>query len=186
MHLIKTVIPDCYLIGINQIYDKRGFLLKTFKQSCFNSLGLCTDWQEQFYTYSDPNVIRGLHFQLPPYDHFKLIYCITGLIYDVVLDLRVGSPAYRKHITIKLGEEKKYALYLPPGVAHGFCTVKDPAIVVYNVSTEHEPTSDSGIRWDSAGIEWPIINPNVSERDQNFISFENYKSPFVYLENIKI
>lgn len=182
MQLIKTDIPDCYLISVNKIYDKRGFLLKTIKKSSYSELGLCTDWREQFYTYSEPNVVRGLHFQTPPYDHAKLIHCITGIIYDAVLDLRVGSPTYRKHITMELGGEKDYLLYLPPGVAHAFCTAQEHALISYNVSTEYEPTSDSGIRWDSAGINWPIVDPKVSERDQTFVSLKNFKSPFVYSE----
>ena len=183
LDIIPTCITGCYEIQPRVLKDVRGVFVKTFHADCFREAGLCTDWAEHYYTTSDPGVLRGLHFQLPPHDHVKLVYCIAGSVEDVALDLRVGSPTYGKAILLELSAEKGNMIYLPKGLAHGFCAPNEQAILVYNVSSVYKPEADTGIRWDSAGINWSIQNPLLSERDRSFPAFDQFESPFQYLES---
>ena len=180
LRLVETTIPGCYELQARQLSDDRGTFVKTYHREWFQSLGLRTDWVEQYYSVSKPGVVRGLHFQLPPHDHAKLVYCISGRVLDVALDLRKGSPTYGEHIRRELSAEKSNMLYLPAGLAHGFSTYGEPATLVYNVTSVYHPASDTGIRWDSAGIKWPHKKPKVSDRDQGFAGFSDFCSPFVF------
>jgi dTDP-4-dehydrorhamnose 3,5-epimerase len=162
--------------------DDRGHFVKTIQSSIFQDHGLEGDFRECFYTSSCKDVLRGMHFQVPPNDHAKLLYCTAGAIYDVALDLRIGSPTYGMHEVYELSTSASNAVYLPRGIAHGFCVRDAPAVMVYHVSSEHDPARDAGIRWNSFGAAWPIENPVVSPRDNSFVSFEEFKSPFVYSE----
>ncbi|MEX0383158.1 dTDP-4-dehydrorhamnose 3,5-epimerase [Spiribacter sp. 1M153] len=180
LRLVETKIPGCYELRARQLGDERGTFVKTYHRNWFESLGLRTDWAEQYYSVSQPGVVRGLHFQLPPHDHAKLVYCVAGRVLDVALDLRKGSPTYGEHIILDLSAEQGNMLYLPPGIAHGFSTYAEPATMVYNVTSVYHPESDTGIRWDSAGIEWPQKTPNLSERDRGFPKLSTFDSPFSF------
>jgi dTDP-4-dehydrorhamnose 3,5-epimerase len=126
-------------------------------------------------------VLRGLHFQTPPHEHAKLVTCILGRVWDVALDLRQASPTYGQHFSIELGQQEPCALYLPPGFAHGYLALEEPATMVYCVASEYAPNHDAGIRWDSAGIPWPIGSPPiVSPRDDALPAFKDFHSPFHY------
>lgn len=160
--------------------DARGRFVKVFHEQAFRDLGLHTDFAEEYYSVSHRNVIRGLHFQTPPHDHVKLVYCVQGEVLDVVLDLRVGSPTYGQHATFRLSAEKANSIYIPKGMAHGFCALSDEAIMVYKVSTVYAPHNDAGVRWDSAGIDWPTASPIISDRDAGFAGFGEFTSPFTY------
>lgn len=184
MKIIHTQITGCYEIQTNIFTDERGVFVKTFHAEEFGSLGLCVDWKEQYYSTSNVNVLRGLHFQLPPYDHAKLVYCVAGVVEDVALDLRVGSPTYGKVVILELSAQKANMIYLPKGLAHGFYTRNGPAIMVYNVSSSYVPDADRGIRWDSAGINWSVHSPLLSDRDRKFPAFADFKSPFLFCENV--
>jgi len=175
-----TVLPGCFELQPRVFSDPRGVFVKTFHRDVFKQLGLATEWAEQYYSISEPGVVRGIHFQRPPDDHAKLVYCIAGSVLDIVLDLRMGSPTYGKHIRIELNARLGNMLYIPSGLAHGFCTYDDTATLVYNVTSVYEPSSDSGIRWDSAGIEWPCATPKLSERDRNFPTLAEFISPFQF------
>tara|TARA_B110000503_G_scaffold141577_1_gene235527 strand:+ start:556 stop:1107 length:552 start_codon:yes stop_codon:yes gene_type:complete len=176
----KTNIRDCYEIHTNLFEDIRGRFVKVFHKPEFQAFRLNVDFVEQYYTISLPGVVRGLHFQLPPHDHAKLVYCVAGEVMDVTLDLRVGSPTYGKHFSTKLSAKKRNMIYLPSGVAHGFSTINETSILVYNLTSIHHPESDTGIFWNSAEIEWPNSKPIISSRDQNFIKFKDFVSPFRY------
>ena len=177
---IETPLPGCYVLQSHPVVDQRGCFVKTYHRDWFASLGLRTDWAEQYYSVSQPGVVRGLHFQLPPHDHAKLIYCIAGRVLDIALDLRQGSPSYGEHIRIVLAADQANMLYLPPGLAHGFSTYHQPATLLYNVTSVYHPESDTGIRWDTANIEWPHQNPQLSDRDQTFPTLADFKTPFTY------
>ena len=133
---------------------------------------------EQYYSVSHSGVLRGLHFQLPPSDHDKLVYCTAGAAFDVALDLRLGSPEFGRHIGLTLSAEAHNLLYLPRGFAHGFCVTEGPATMVYNTTTPYAPEHDTGILWNSAGIDWPVDTPLVSTRDRNFPALDEFESPF--------
>ena len=136
------------------------------------------DFGETFYTVSGTNVLRGMHFQMPPADQAKLVYCISGAIFDIALDMRAGSPTFGEHETFELSEGAHNALYLPRGMAHGFYTRTAPAVVVYQVTSEHSPANDFGVRWDSFGATWPLGEPVISNRDEALIPFQQFESPF--------
>jgi len=180
MEIRETEIPGCYEVQPRLFKDDRGVFVKTFHAEEFRSLGLCADWKEQYYSTSNQGVLRGLHFQLPPHDHAKLVYCVAGSVEDVALDLRVGSPTYGKAIILELSAAKGNMIYLPKGLAHGFCTPNEPATLVYNVGSVYDPAADAGIRWDSVDVNWLVQKPLLSDRDRTFPAFDEFKSPFRY------
>ena len=184
MEIRKTKIPGCFEFQPTLVKDARGVFVKTFHVEESRTLGLCADWREQYYSTSNQGVLRGLHFQIPPHDHAKLVYCVAGSVEDVALDLRVGSPTYGKAVMLELSARKGNMIYLPRGLAHGFCTPNGPATLVYNVSSVYEPDADAGIRWDSVGIKWSIQKPLLSNRDQTFPAFSEFKSPFFFNEKV--
>jgi dTDP-4-dehydrorhamnose 3,5-epimerase len=138
------------------------------------------EFKEHYYSASKKNVVRGLHFQLPPMDHVKIVYCIYGAVLDVVLDLRIDSPSYGDYEIFELSAEKANSIYMPKGMAHGFCVLSQEAILGYCVTSTYSQECDSGIRWDSANIPWPVSNPILSVRDLALPSFGEFKSPFKY------
>ncbi|MBW3127596.1 dTDP-4-dehydrorhamnose 3,5-epimerase [Hymenobacter profundi] len=153
--------------------DKRGTFVKTFHLGAFQEHGLAVDFRESYYSISHKNVIRGMHFQLPPHEHDKLVYVTQGAILDVVVDLRSGSPTYLQHLAVSLDEHNQ-AIYIPRGCAHGFLALSNTATVVYNVTSVYEPKADAGVRWDSIGFKWPVQNPIVSDRDATFKSLNDF------------
>ncbi|MFE4105276.1 dTDP-4-dehydrorhamnose 3,5-epimerase [Almyronema epifaneia] len=180
MDIKPTPIPGCYEIHPRIFTDQRGSFVKTFHQDIFRQHGLETHFAEEYYSHSRQNVLRGLHFQLPPQDHVKLVYCTAGEVLDAVVDLRLGSPTYGQFATFSLSAENAIALYMPKGLAHGFYAVSEQATMLYRVSTVYSPEHDAGIRWDSAGIPWPSAVPILSSRDQTFPTLADFASPFVF------
>lgn len=178
MKLRQTKIPGCYLIGLLARLDARGSFVKTFQSTAFRELGLETDFRESFYSFSEEAVLRGLHFQLPPSDGAKLVYCLKGEVLDVAVDLRVGSPTYGEHTTFELSARDASAVYIPRGVAHGFYVRQGPALLVYHVTSEYDARLDSGILWSSIDFEWPSLIPTCSERDAAFTNLQEFASPF--------
>ena len=159
--------------------DARGAFVKTFHQAFFETHGFETQFREHYYSVSRRKVLRGLHFQLPPNDQAKLVFCIAGEIVDVALDLRTSSPTFGKHRSVTISSEQANQVYLAKGLAHGFYVLSDAATVVYNVTTLHAPADDTGIRWDSVGIRWPDECPIVSERDSKLSLWRDFRSPFI-------
>lgn len=153
--------------------DRRGTFVKTFHAGAFAELGLAVDFRESYYSVSQRDVIRGMHFQLPPHDHDKLVYVTQGEIIDVVVDLRADSASFRQYVALPLVAHRR-AVYIPRGCAHGFLTLSDTATVVYAVSSVYAPAADAGIRWDSIGYEWPVSAPIVSDRDAAFLSLADF------------
>ena len=174
----KSKIDGCLEILPRVFRDDRGIFVKVFHKNIFADLGLEYNFVEEYYSQSFKNVIRGLHFQVPPEDHVKLVYCIDGAAFDVVLDLRKGSPTYGKYDTFTLDSKHANMVYIPSGMAHGFCSISDSSTLVYKTSTVYDPECDSGILWNSVNITWPTLQPVMSERDKNFDDFLNFKSPF--------
>ncbi|MFJ8259456.1 dTDP-4-dehydrorhamnose 3,5-epimerase [Peribacillus asahii] len=182
MHINETKIMGCYEITPNIITDKRGAFIKTFHHEIFKENHLETNFVEQYYSISQQGVLRGLHFQVPPKHHVKLVYCPVGQVVDAVVDLRIDSPTYGQFELFDLNDEKKNMIYIPPGLAHGFCVLSKNAVVAYNVSTVHSPAHDGGIRWNSAGISWPNLPLIVSQKDSELPAFLDFSSPFRYEE----
>lgn len=174
----KTIISGCYELEPSIFGDSRGKLVKTFHKDVFLSLGLETDFTEEYYSISPKNILRGLHFQLPPYDHVKCVTCLSGKIFDVVVDLRKKSKTYKQYFSIELDAEKGNMLYIPEGLAHGFNVLSDTAIFLNRTTTVYNADSEAGIKWDSCGIIWPNTNPILSDKDKNLITLDKFKSPF--------
>lgn len=177
---IATKIDGFYEILPEVNEDTRGIFVKTYHKSNFLGMGIDVNWKEQYYSISKNGVLRGLHFQLPPHAHKKLVCCVSGEVIDVALDLRKGSPTYGMHDFVSLSSVKRNAVFVDVGLAHGFYTISESATLLYNVSTEYAPCSDSGIRWDSAGIIWGDIVPTISERDQSLVGLHQFQSPFFW------
>jgi dTDP-4-dehydrorhamnose 3,5-epimerase len=178
MLIQETAIAGCFTLTAAKHHDTRGHFTKWFSKDAFAKTGLCSAWAEVYASESHRGVIRGLHFQQPPADHVKLVYCLAGRAIDVVLDLRCGSPSFGEHIMISLSAEEPVSVYVPSGCAHGFYAELDHTLMLYQVSSGHTPSLDSGIRWDSAGIEWPTDTPIVSTRDRALPEFCTFDSPF--------
>ena len=180
MNVIKTNIPGCFEIHPDVIKDERGTFVKTFHRDIFDKHGLTTDFAEEYYSYSKKGVLRGLHFQLPPHDHIKMVYCVRGRILDAIVDLRKGSPTFGGYALFELSDENAQVLYLGRGIAHGFYALSNEAIVMYKVTTIYAPEHDAGILWNSAGVPWPDNMPILSKRDKSFPPLSQFESPFIY------
>lgn len=178
MRINKTSIPGCFEMLSTVHSDPRGLLVKTFHLDYFVRNGLETKFAEEFYSFSHRGVLRGLHFQIPPRQHTKLVYCILGEVFDAVVDLRINSPAYGKYESFVLSDKVRNMIYIPPGCAHGFYVMSAQAILIYKTTAVYSQEHDSGIRWDSAGINWPDNHPLISERDKAFAALADFNSPF--------
>lgn len=176
----RTSISGCYEIRPRVFEDARGRFVKVFNQDVFAALGFETNFAEEYYSVSHKGVIRGMHFQTPPMDHVKVVYCTQGAVFDVVVDLRRGSPTYGHAATFSLSAEDGNFVYIPKGMAHGFCAVSENATLVYKVSTVYAPEHDAGILYNSVNVEWPAPAPIMSDRDLRFPSLNEFESPFIY------
>jgi len=175
---LPTGLAGCFLIRQAPFEDARGSFSKTFHEPTFKAAGLHTDFPEEFVTLSHAKVLRGLHFQLPPHDHVKIVACFAGEILDAVVDLRRSSPTFGKHFVTRLSPAVGAQLYIPPGLAHGFYVTQGEAIVHYRTSTVHAPSHDAGISWRGCGVEWPDADPVISARDAAWPALADFASPF--------
>lgn len=178
MEFVKTEIEGLYLIKPRIFEDDRGKFIKTFHLNTLNDHGLKGDFKESYYSISQKNVLRGMHFQTPPEDHEKLIYVPRGSILDVVLDIRRKSPTYGKYVSQHLNAENGYIFYIPKGCAHGFLSLEDNTNVTYMQTGMYAPNNDGGINCHSFGFDWGIETPIVSDRDLSFDNFSDFNTPF--------
>ena len=178
--LEETALEGVYIINNFNAIDNRGLFAKTFNKNYFNENDLDFEIRESYYSISNKNVIRGMHFQLPPNDHEKLVYVPKGSIIDVVIDLRKESKTFKQFISVDLSEENKKSIFIPKGLAHGFKSLKNDTITVYNVSTEYNDKSDQGITYNSFGYNWNVKDPLLSDRDKTFLSLNDFliNNPF--------
>ena len=178
MNKIETEIENLYILENFYAQDNRGSFTKLYNETDFNNLDLPMEIKEVFYSTSNKDVVRGLHFQLPPFDHEKIVTVIRGEVEDVIIDLRKNSKSYGKIISIMLSESDNKAVYIPKGCAHGFKTILDNTVMLYMVTTGHNKEYDSGIKWNSIDFDWNIKEPIVSDKDENLVEFKNFNSPF--------
>lgn len=185
MNIEPTDIPGCYVLHPRLVRDVRGTFLKTFHAPCFTELGLRTDWREEYFSTSTAGVVRGMHFQLPPADHAKMVFCLIGEVLDVVIDLRRGSPAFCQTIGVSLSAANGRGLYLPTGCAHGFLSRADESGMFYKVTSVHSPDHDAGVAWNSINFSWPVESAILSQRDERHPVLSDFDSPF-YFDSDKI
>ncbi len=177
------IVEDTYISGLKVIHlekltDIRGSFQKVFNSDFFMKFGLETIYNESYFSVSRKNVIRGMHFQIPPYEHTKLVFLNQGELLDVVLDLRRNSITFKQFFTIYLDEKNPKLIYIPSGCAHGFLCLTDNCIVSYLQSSIYSKDCDDGILYNSFGMNWgggPFI---VSPRDLAFSSLNSFISPF--------
>ena len=184
MKFIKTAIPDVYIIEPLVFEDDRGYFLESFNLEKFEE-NICTiKFVQDNESKSSKGVLRGLHFQKPPFNQAKLVRCIKGRVMDVAVDIRKGSPTYGKHVAIELTGENKLQLFIPRGFAHGFSVLSDTAVFAYKVDNCYAPESDSGIRYDDKelNIEWGLNKEEVqlSVKDKNLTYFKDFETPFKF------
>jgi dTDP-4-dehydrorhamnose 3,5-epimerase len=159
MDVIETLIPDVKLIRMRRHIDERGFFSETYSARSLAAAGITTAFVQDNHSLSAAaGTVRGLHFQIPPHAQAKLVRVVRGAVFDVAVDLRVGSPTFGRHVAATLSAAEWNMLYIPEGFAHGFCTLQPDTEVVYKASRHYEPTHDRGIAWDdpALGIDWPV------------------------------
>ena len=178
MKVLDELLPGACLLAPFQARDDRGEFVKTFHRDSFADLHIDFSPAEEFFSVSRRNVVRGMHCQLPPYEHAKLVYCVRGSVLDVILDLRRESPTYAQSASVRLSEDERNLLFIPAGFAHGFLALDSDCIMVYLTSRVHAPTHDSGVRWDSFGFDWKVSDPVISPRDANLPRLADFVSPF--------
>ena len=178
MKIIKTLFDSVKCIEMPKFDDERGSFIKYFNEADFKEAGLRSCFKESYFSISDKNVIRGMHFQIPPADHEKLVCVTYGSVMDVILDLRKDSPTYGKVEHLMLSGENHLSLYIPKGFAHGFRSLQNGTVMNYLVATTHSPEHDMAIRWDSIGFDWGIDKPVMSVRDKDALVWQDFKSPF--------
>lgn len=169
-----TRLPGVVIIELDPITDERGFFARAWCQKEASAHGLDVNFVQSNISYNkQKGTLRGLHQQISPFEETKLVRCIRGGIYDVVLDLRPESPAYKKWLAVELTAKNHRAIYIPPGMLHGYQTLTNNAEVFYQVSQFYAPTHERGVRWNDPafGIRWPLPITAISARDQSYPDF---------------
>ena len=182
MNFTPTPFPGLFLIEPKVFGDHRGYFFESFQQAEFDEKVGKTTFVQDNESKSVKGVLRGLHFQKPPFTQAKLVRCITGSILDVVVDLRTNSPTYKKSYAIELSDSNKLQLFIPRGFAHGFAVLSEEAIFSYKVDNLYAPAHDAGIRFNDPEllIDWKLSTDEIklSEKDRNLPLFSETDLPF--------
>ncbi len=180
MKIEKTDIDGLLIIYPNVFGDDRGYFMESFNKKKLADFIGNYEFIQDNQSLSQKGVVRGLHFQSPPFDQGKLVRVIKGSVNDVVVDIRKNSSTYGKYFKIKLSESNFKILWVPPGFAHGFETLEEDTIFSYKVTNEYNKESEGSILWNdkTLNIEWETKNPVVSEKDSNSELFKNFNSLF--------
>ena len=176
MHFRRTTLKDAWVIEVEPARDERGFFARTFCVDEFSAHGLETSFPQHSISVSARRgTLRGMHFQREPHGEVKLVRCVAGKIWDVIIDLRPDSPTFRRWQSFELAAENRCQLYVPRGFAHGFQTLTDDVEVSYLISKPHVPQAANGIRYDDAAfqVEWPLPVTVISDRDRSWPAFSN-------------
>ncbi len=183
MQIAPTNIPDLVILQLQVHADARGFFMETWRAEWETQLKLPQPFiQDNHARSEDRGVLRGLHFQKPPYAQSKLIWATQGAIYDVAVDLRKGSPRYGAWHGLVLSAENKLRFFVPRGFAHGYITLEPGSEVHYKVDNYYQPSQEGGIRFDDPdlAIPWPDIVPQLSAKDKELPFIKSFDSPFIY------
>lgn len=184
MKFINTKIADVIIIEPTVFSDKRGYFFESYNQKKFDEVVGKISFVQDNESKSSKGVLRGLHFQKPPFAQAKLVRCIKGRVIDVAVDIRKGSPTYGRHVSVELSEENKRQLFIPRGFAHGFAVLSNTAVFVYKVDNIYAPKYDSGIKYNDKdlNIDWILAYNEVqlSSKDGNLSFFKDLDSPFKF------
>ena len=180
MEIIKTPLEGLLVIKPRVFRDERGYFFESWSKQSFAEVGLNLDFAQDNQSLSDKGVLRGLHFQNPPYPQGKLVRVIKGAVLDVSVDIRKDSPTYGQYFSVELSEENKTIVWIPPGFAHGFVALEDNTIFTYKCTGLYSKDSEGSLLWNDIdlNIDWGIDNPLVSDKDLLAESFETFESQF--------
>lgn len=180
MEIINTPFEGLKVIQPKVWGDARGHFFESYSEAVFQAAGLPTDFVQDNQSFSAKGILRGLHFQAPPFAQGKLVRVIAGAVLDVVVDIRKSSPTYGQHFKIELSAENKTMFWVPPGFAHGFLTLEDNTIFVYKVTGLYNKESEGGLLWNDVelGIDWGVADPLLSDKDKVQPSWADFKTPF--------
>ncbi len=180
MQLIETPIKDLFVIQPKVFEDERGYFFESFQSKVFADAGILVNFVQDNQSLSQKGVLRGLHFQAPPYAQGKLVRAIKGAVLDVAVDFRKNSKTYGQVFTIELNERNKTMLWVPEGFGHGFSTLEDNTIFFYKCTNYYNKASEACVSWNdpTLNIDWKIENPILSEKDKVGESFKSFVSPF--------
>lgn len=175
MILTPVELAGAFVVDLTKFEDQRGFFARAWAPEPFEQQGLSSRVVNVNMSYNHTRgTLRGMHFQRAPYAEVKLVRCVRGAIYDVIVDLRPESPSFKRWFGVELSAENHRALYVPEGCAHGFQTLEDHTDVLYQVSQFHTPGAEGGVRYNDPAfqVQWPISATIISEKDQSWPSFE--------------
>ena len=182
MEVIKTEIEGVFIIEPRVFGDARGYFFESYSKRVFEEIVGPIDFVQDNESMSKKGVMRGLHFQRPPYAQNKLVRCVKGRVLDVAVDIRKGSPTYGMHVAVELNDENHRQLFIPRGFAHGFVVLSDMAVFQYKCDNFYHPAAEGGISVldDSLGIDWQIPTDSaiLSEKDTKNPLFKDFESPF--------
>lgn len=180
MKVVETPLKDLLIIEPSVFKDARGYFYESYNQKLFHECGIQDEFVQDNQSLSQKNVVRGLHFQHPPFAQAKLVRVIKGAVLDVAVDIRKNSPTYGKSFCIELTENNFLILYIPIGFAHGFATLENNTIFSYKCSNFYNKASEDTILWNDEmlNIDWKVQNPILSEKDKLGKPFSTFNSPF--------
>lgn len=180
MRIIQTEIPDLLIIQPKIFEDQRGYFFESYNKKDFFENGITADFVQDNQSLSQKGVLRGLHFQDPPFAQGKLVSVMKGGVLDVALDIRKSSPTYGKYVAIELNEKNKTMFWIPEGFAHGFLTLENDTIFTYKCTNFYNKNSEGCILWNDKdlNINWDIKEPILSEKDKTGIAFKDFVSKF--------
>jgi dTDP-4-dehydrorhamnose 3,5-epimerase len=174
-------IPDVKIFRPNVYHDNRGRFFETFSEVKYQPfLGKSLQFVQDNVSVSGKDVLRGLHFQTPPFEQGKLVSVLQGSVLDVAVDLRMHSPHFGQHISVLLSAENSKQLWIPPGFAHGFLSLEENTVFLYKCTTYYSPDHEAALLWNDnlLNIDWDCDRPIVSDKDQKAMSFRDFESPF--------
>lgn len=188
MEVIKTDIEGVVIIEPHIFNDTRGYFFESFSQREFEAKVRKINFVQDNESMSSYGVMRGLHFQRPPFAQSKLVRCVRGRVLDVAVDIRKGSPTYGHHVAVELTEDNHRQFFVPRGFAHGFAVLSETAVFQYKCDNFYTPEADGGISIndDSLGIDWQVPTPSavLSEKDTRHARLKDFDSPFDYHVNL--
>lgn len=182
MNIIETPIPGLLEIVPKVFGDDRGYFYESYNKALFENFGIDHEFVQDNQSLSNRGVLRGLHFQNPPYAQGKLVRVIQGSVLDVVVDIRKGSPTYGQHHKVMLSGENKLMFWVPPGFAHGFATLEDQTIFSYKCTNLYNKESEGSVLWNdpALNIDWGLESPLLSEKDREARPLAELDSQFLY------
>jgi dTDP-4-dehydrorhamnose 3,5-epimerase len=176
MIFTETILKGSFVIDINLLEDERGWFARTFCKEEFKKIGHEGEWVQLNHSFTkQKGTIRGMHYQMPPFAEIKLVRCIAGAVFDVIVDIRKDSPTFLQWVGVELSAKNRKMIYIPEGFAHGFQAMENDTELIYHHSAFYKPNVEGGLKYDDPklNIHWPLVALNISERDRNYTLLTN-------------